>query len=104
MVGQAPDCRMPSAPTGFVGLVGVSVISATTLFVGFKSVEVVRNESITTAEASAPEPSPTSAVVSMPTHAGSGSGDWWEQGWLAAAVKKKAGDRTCSFLTLSTEA
>ena len=39
---------------GFVGLVGISVISATTLFVGFKSVEVVRNESITTAEASAP--------------------------------------------------
>jgi len=39
---------------GFVGLVGITVISATTLFVGFKSVEVVRNESITTAEASAP--------------------------------------------------
>ena len=39
---------------GFVGLVGITVIGATTLFVGFKSVEVVRNESITTAEASAP--------------------------------------------------
>jgi murein DD-endopeptidase MepM/ murein hydrolase activator NlpD len=39
---------------GFVGLVGITVISATTLFVGLKSVEVVRNESITTAEASAP--------------------------------------------------
>ena len=39
---------------GFIGLVGLSVISATTLFVGFKSVEVVRNESITAAEASAP--------------------------------------------------
>ena len=39
---------------GFIGLVGTTVIGATTLFVGFKSVEVVRNESITTAEASAP--------------------------------------------------
>ncbi len=39
---------------GFVGIVGITVISATTLFVGFKSVEVVRNESIATAEASAP--------------------------------------------------
>ena len=39
---------------GLVGLVGITVSSATTLFVGFKSVEVVRNESITTAEASAP--------------------------------------------------
>ena len=35
----------------FVGIVGTSVIAATTLFLGFKSVEVVRNESITTAEA-----------------------------------------------------
>ena len=31
----------------FVGIVGTSVIAATTLFLGFKSVEVVRNESIT---------------------------------------------------------
>jgi len=38
---------------GFVGIVGMTVIGATTLFVGFKSVEVVRNESISTAEASA---------------------------------------------------
>jgi len=39
---------------GFIGVVGTTVIGATTLFVGFKSVEVVRNESITAAEASAP--------------------------------------------------
>ena len=39
---------------GFVGLVGMTVIGAVTLFVGFKSVEVVRNESITAAVASAP--------------------------------------------------
>ena len=38
----------------FVGIVGTSVIAATTLFLGFKSVEVVRNESITTAEANMP--------------------------------------------------
>ena len=38
----------------FVGIVGSSVIAATTLFLGFKSVEVVRNESITTAEANMP--------------------------------------------------
>ena len=38
----------------FVGVVGTSVIAATTLFLGFKSVEVVRNESITTAEANMP--------------------------------------------------
>ena len=38
----------------FVGVVGLSVISAVTLFVGFKSVEVVRNESISQAVASAP--------------------------------------------------
>ena len=38
----------------FVGIVGASVIAATTLFLGFKSVEVVRNESITTAEANMP--------------------------------------------------
>ena len=31
----------------FVGIVGTSVIAATTLFLGFKSMEVVRNESIT---------------------------------------------------------
>ena len=37
-----------------VGSVGTSVIAATTLFLGFKSVEVVRNESITTAEANMP--------------------------------------------------
>ena len=39
---------------GFVGVVGMTVIGAVTLFVGFKSVEVVRNESITAAIASAP--------------------------------------------------
>ena len=39
---------------GFVGVVGMTVIGAVTLFVGFKSVEVVRNESITAAVASAP--------------------------------------------------
>lgn len=39
---------------GFVGVVGMTVIGAVTLFVGFKSVEVVRNESISTAIASAP--------------------------------------------------
>ncbi|MGC6498547.1 MAG: peptidoglycan DD-metalloendopeptidase family protein [Candidatus Puniceispirillaceae bacterium] len=38
----------------FVGLVGTGVTLAATLFVGFKSVEVVTNESITPAEASAP--------------------------------------------------
>ena len=38
----------------FVGTVGATVIAATTLFIGLKSVEVVRNESITVAEASAP--------------------------------------------------
>ena len=38
----------------FVGIVGTSVIAATTLFLGFKSVEVVRNESITMAEANMP--------------------------------------------------
>ena len=39
----------------FVGLVGTGVTLAATLFVGFKSVEVVTNESITPAEASAPQ-------------------------------------------------
>ena len=38
----------------FAGFVGTSVIAAATLFVGYKSVEVVTTESITTAEASAP--------------------------------------------------
>ena len=38
----------------FAGLVGTSVIAAATLFIGYKSVEVVTNESITPAEASAP--------------------------------------------------
>lgn len=38
----------------FVGLVGSAVIATATLFVGFKSVEAVRNESITPAQASAP--------------------------------------------------
>ena len=51
---------------GFVGLVGVSVISATTLFVGFKSVEVVRNESITTAEDSAPAIMADNALALIP--------------------------------------
>ena len=36
----------------FVGLVGSAVIAATTLFIGYKSVEVVSNDTITTAEAS----------------------------------------------------
>ena len=38
----------------FAGFVGTSVIAATTLFIGYKSVEVVTNESVTPAEASAP--------------------------------------------------
>ena len=38
----------------FAGFVGTSVIAAATLFIGYKSVEVVTNESITPAEASAP--------------------------------------------------
>ncbi len=38
----------------FVGLVGAGVIAATTLFIGYKSVEVVSNDTITTAEASVP--------------------------------------------------
>ena len=38
----------------FVGLVGTGVTLAATLFVGFKSVEVVTSESITPAQASAP--------------------------------------------------
>ena len=38
----------------FVGLVGSAVIAATTLFIGYKSVEVVSNDTITTAEASIP--------------------------------------------------
>jgi len=38
----------------FIGLVGAGVTLAATLFVGFKSVEVVTNESITPAVASAP--------------------------------------------------
>ena len=45
----------------FAGLVGTSVIAAATLFIGYKSVEVVTNESITPAEANAP-----SSIV-MPT-------------------------------------
>ena len=44
----------------FAGFVGTSVIAATTLFIGYKSVEVVTNESVTPAEASAP----SSMVVS----------------------------------------
>jgi len=39
----------------FVGFVGTGVIAAATLFVGYKSVEVVTNESITPAGASAPQ-------------------------------------------------
>ena len=39
----------------FVGFVGTGVIAAATLFVGYKSVEVVTTESITPAEASAPQ-------------------------------------------------
>ena len=38
----------------FVGLVGAGVIAATTLFIGYKSVEVVSNDTISTAEASVP--------------------------------------------------
>ena len=37
----------------FVGVVGMGVITATTLFLGFKSVEVVSKETITPAEANA---------------------------------------------------
>ncbi len=36
----------------FVGLVGAGVIATTTLFIGYKSVEVVSNDTISTAEAS----------------------------------------------------
>ena len=39
----------------FAGFVGTGVIAAATLFVGYKSVEVVTNESITPAGASAPQ-------------------------------------------------
>ncbi|MEC7210864.1 MAG: M23 family metallopeptidase [Pseudomonadota bacterium] len=39
----------------FVGCVGTGVIAAATLFVGYKSVEVVTTDSITPAEASAPQ-------------------------------------------------
>ena len=39
----------------FVGFVGTGVITAATLFVGYKSVEVVTTETITPAEASAPQ-------------------------------------------------
>ncbi len=45
----------------FAGFVGTSVIAAATLFLGYKSVEVVTNESITLAEASAP---PTKMIPS----------------------------------------
>ena len=45
----------------FAGFVGTSVIAAATLFIGYKSVEVVTNESITPAEASAP------STIVMPT-------------------------------------
>lgn len=54
---------------GFVGVVGMTVIGAATLFVGFKSVEVVRNESITAAVASAPpslDTSPDRVAPPMP--------------------------------------
>ena len=57
---------------GFIGLVGITVIGATTLFVGFKSVEVVRNESITTAEASAPPMMMDSADTQKPAAATAG--------------------------------
>jgi hypothetical protein len=56
---------------GFVGVVGMTVIGAVTLFVGFKSVEVVRNESISTAIASAPpaldEPTDKITAAEFPT-------------------------------------
>ena len=45
----------------FAGFVGTSVIAAATLFIGYKSVEVVTNESITPAVASAP------STIVMPT-------------------------------------
>ena len=55
----------------FAGLVGTGVIAAATLFLGYKSVEVVTNESITPAEASAPPMIVTSsedpATSSQPT-------------------------------------
>ncbi len=55
----------------FAGLVGTGVIAAATLFLGYKSVEVVTNESITPAEASAPPtimtPSEDPAASTQPT-------------------------------------
>ena len=71
----------------FAGFVGTGVIAAATLFVGYKSVEVVTNESITTAEASAPpaiiRPSnePSAAInaaasgLAIPAKDGAESGD-----------------------------
>ena len=55
----------------FAGFVGTGVIAAATLFVGYKSVEVVTNETITPAEASAPPaimlPSEDPAASAQPT-------------------------------------
>ena len=58
----------------FAGFVGTGVIAAATLFVGYKSVEVVTNESITPAEASAPhaiimpseDPAAAVPILAMP--------------------------------------
>ncbi len=58
----------------FAGFVGTGVIAAATLFVGYKSVEVVTNESITPAEASAPhaiimpseDPAAAAPILAMP--------------------------------------
>ena len=58
----------------FAGFVGTGVIAAATLFVGYKSVEVVTNESITPAEASAPhaiimsseDPAAAAPMLAMP--------------------------------------
>ena len=82
----------------FAGFVGTSVIAAATLFVGYKSVEVVTNESITTAEASAPptiiEPSdePPAAIdaavpsLAMPATDGENSLDLAQTTRLAIAT------------------
>ena len=49
----------------FVGLVGACVIAATTLFIGYKSVEVVSNDTISTAEASVPLTDPLTDPIDI---------------------------------------
>jgi len=55
------------AAAAFVGLVGTVVIAATTIFVGYNAVEVVSNDTISTAEASIPitEPSDIEAEFAL---------------------------------------